>query len=83
MLYLTLMVIYSLLTSSNNLIVGSGPSGYFCIVGYTGSTGTASNQLYHPQTLVFDSYGNFFVVDSFNINSCGKIESYLLVKDVI
>jgi hypothetical protein len=77
------MVIYSLLTSSNNLIVGSGPSGYFCIVGYTGSTGTASNQLYHPQTLVFDSYENFFVVDSFNINSCGKIESYLLVKDVI
>ncbi len=75
----------------NNRIVGSGPSGYYCIVGCTGSGGTASNQLSDPSKLVFDSYGNLFVVDSLNnriqkfflaTNSCGKIKSYL-VKDVI
>ncbi len=77
--------------SDNNRIVGSGPSGYYCIVGCTGSTGTALNQLNHPQALSFDNYGNLFVVDFYNnriqkfvlaTNSCGKIESYL-VKDVI
>jgi hypothetical protein len=76
---------------NNNRIVGSGPSGYYCIIGCTGSTGTASNQLYHPQVLSFDNYGNLFVVDQLNsrmqkfflaTNSCGKIKSYL-VKDVI
>jgi hypothetical protein len=75
--------------SGNNRIIGSGPSGYYCIVGCTSSSGTASNQLNHPQTLVFDSYGNFFVVDTNNnriqkfvlaTNSCGKIESYLVKK---
>ncbi len=75
--------------SDNNRIVGSGPSGYYCIVGCTGSTGTGSNQLYHPQSLSFDSYGNLFVVDLFNnriqkfvlaTNSCGKIKSSLVRK---
>jgi hypothetical protein len=77
--------------SGNNRIVGSGPSGYYCIVGCTGISGAASNQLNHPQALSFDNNGNLFVVDQSNnriqkfflvTNSCGKIESYL-VKDVI
>jgi sugar lactone lactonase YvrE len=75
--------------SGNNRIVGSGPSGYYCIVGCTGSSGTASNQLNHPQSLSFDNNGNLFVVDCVNnriqkfflaTNSCGKIESYLVRK---
>jgi hypothetical protein len=72
---------------NNNRIVGSGPSGYYCIVGCTNSTGTALNQLYHPQALSFDNYGNLFVVDQLNnriqkfflaTNSCGKIKSSLV-----
>jgi sugar lactone lactonase YvrE len=75
----------------NNRIVGSGPSGYYCIVGCTGSSGTASNQLHNPEAIAFDSYGNLFVVDQYNsriqkfvlaTNSCGEIKSYI-VKDVI
>jgi hypothetical protein len=76
--------------SGNNRIVGSGPSGYRCIVGCTGSGGTASNQFSGPSKLAFDNYGNLFVVDSPNnriqkfvlVTTCGKIKSYL-VKDVI
>ena len=75
--------------SDNNRIIGSGPNGYYCIVGCTSGGGTASNQLYHPQSLSFDSYGNLFVVDQYNsriqkfllaTNSCGKIESFLVKK---
>jgi hypothetical protein len=72
---------------NNNRIVGSGPSGYYCIIGCTVSFGTASNQLYHPQALSFDNNGNLLVVDQLNsriqkfflaTNSCGKMKSYLV-----
>jgi hypothetical protein len=75
--------------NNNNRIVGSGPSGYYCIIGCTGSNGTGSNQLNHPQALSFDNYGNLFVVDQLNsriqkfflaTNSCGKIKSSLVRK---
>lgn len=67
--------------SMNNRIVGSGPNGYQCIVGCSGMSGNASNQLDGPRNLAFDSNGNLFVVDTFNnriqkfmlaTNSCGK-----------
>jgi hypothetical protein len=66
--------------SSNARIVGSGPNGFRCLVGCSGS-GSASNQLNGPSTLSFDSYGNMFVTDFYNnrvqkfillTNSCGK-----------
>ena len=69
--------------SKNHRVIGSGSTGYYCIVGCTNTTGAASNQLNTPQSLIFDSYGNLFVVDMFNnriqkfllmINSCGKIK---------
>ena len=62
-------------------IIGSGPHGYRCVVGCTNQCGSESNQLYHPQSMAFDSYGNIFVVDSNNhrvqkfllsYNSCSK-----------
>ena len=64
----------------NNRIVGSGPNGFRCLVGCSGG-GSASNQLYYPQSMAFDSYGNIFVTDRSNTriqkfllsrNSCGK-----------
>ena len=43
-------------------IVGSGQNGFRCIVGCSGS-GSGSNQLYGPQGISFDSFGNIFVAD--------------------
>jgi hypothetical protein len=66
----------------SNRIVGSGPNGFRCLAGCSGS-GSASNELSCPQTLSFDSYGNMFVTDWGNsriqkfillTNSCGKCE---------
>jgi hypothetical protein len=62
-------------------IIGSGPNGFRCLAGCSGSSGVASNQLDKPMTLSFDSYGNMFVTDSNNnriqkfdllMNSCSK-----------
>ena len=70
--------------TGNNRIVGSGPNGFRCLVGCSGSGGSASNQLNSPETLSFDSYGNMFVTDWWNnriqkfvlsTNSCGKYKS--------
>jgi hypothetical protein len=67
----------------NHRIIGSGPNGFRCLVGCF-QTGSASNQLSHPVTLSFDSYGNMFVTDQDNdrvqkfllsTNSCGKYKN--------
>ena len=49
--------------SSNHRIIGSGPTGFRCIVGCSGVGGSMANQLSSPRTLSFDSYGNMFVTD--------------------
>ena len=51
--------------NGNNHIVGSGPNGFQCLVGCSGS-GSASNQLNYPVTLSFDSSGNIYVTDRNN-----------------
>jgi hypothetical protein len=65
----------------NHRIVGSGPNGFQCLVGCSGSRGSASNQLNGPVTLSFDSYANMFVTDRGNrriqkfvlsMNCCSK-----------
>ena len=65
----------------NYRIIRSGPWGFRCVVGCSGSTGSASYQLNCAWTLSFDSYGNFYVVDPGNYriqkfslvsNQCGK-----------
>ena len=47
-------------------IVGSDRNGFRCVVGCSGSSGTASNQLNLPQSLSFDTNGNMFVADRGN-----------------
>ncbi len=69
--------------SGNHRIIGSGPTGFRCLVGCFGS-GSAPNQLYYPQSMAFDSYGNIFVTDRNNsriqkfvvaTNSCSEYGS--------
>ncbi|CAF1188087.1 unnamed protein product [Adineta ricciae] len=50
----------------NNRIVGSGPLGFRCIVGCSGSSGSALNQLQGPRSLAFDTDGNLYVSDREN-----------------
>jgi hypothetical protein len=70
--------------TNNHRIVAAGPNGFRCIIGCSGSSGSASNQLLSPWSFSFDSYGNLFVADSGNsriqkfilvTNSCGKLVS--------
>ena len=63
--------------SNNDRIVGSGPNGFRCLVGCSGSQGSASNQLNTPITLSFDSYGNMFVTDCGN----NRIEKFILTNN--
>lgn len=52
--------------SCNNRIIGSGPGGFWCVVGCSSTPGSAADQLYHPEGLAFDSCGNLFVFDRSN-----------------
>ena len=61
---------------SSHRVVGSGPNGFRCIAGCTGSNGSASNQLSHPSSLSLDSYGNIFVTDLDN----DRIQKFLLAN---
>ena len=70
-------------------IIGSGPYGFRCVVGCTGTSGTDPNKLFNPRTMAFDSNGNIFVVDSFNdrvqkfalsLDSCSKLNIYMLLS---
>ncbi len=64
----------------NHRIVGSGPNGFQCIVGCNGG-GPASNQLYFPQSMAFDSYGNIFVTDrNWNWNN-GRVQKFFLATN--
>jgi hypothetical protein len=64
--------------SNNNRIVGSGPNGFRCLVGCSGVWGSTSYQLYLPQTMAFDSYGNIFVTDTQN----SRIQKFVLASNV-
>ncbi|CAF0838920.1 unnamed protein product [Adineta steineri] len=69
---------YLYITDCNNhRIVASGPNGFYCVVGCSGS-GSTSYQLNQPSTLSFDSYGNLFVVDTNN----ERIQKFLLTTNL-
>ncbi|UJR24498.1 hypothetical protein I4U23_005873 [Adineta vaga] len=59
---------------SSSRVIGSGPNGFRCIIRCSVSTGSASNQLYYPSSLSFDSTGNLYVADTGNL----RIQKYLL-----
>jgi hypothetical protein len=61
----------------NSRIIGSGPGGFRCIVGCSGSAGTASNELLVSRYFAFDSYGNIFVTDMYN----NRIQKFLLEQN--
>ena len=67
--------------SANNRIVGSGPFGFYCVAGCSNLVGPAADRLNYPTSLSFDSYGNLYVIDTYNFrvqkfmlttNSCGE-----------
>ena len=58
-------------------IIGSGPYGFRCIAGCTGTSGSGANQLVNPFSLSFDSYGNLYVTDAAN----NRIQKFLLATN--
>lgn len=58
----------------NNRIVGSGPSGFQCLVGCSGIAGSGPSHFNWAGSLSFDSYGNMFVVDVGN----NRIQKFIL-----
>ena len=55
-------------------VIGSGPNGFRCIIGCTGTSGSAANQLTQATGLSFDSHGNLFVTDFSN----NRVQKFLL-----
>ena len=63
--------------TNNNRIIGSFSNGFKCIIGCSGVSGNASNQLDTPWSINFDSYGNLFIVDGNN----SRIQKFLLATN--
>ena len=68
----------------NHRIVGSGSTGFRCIVGCSGP-GSASNQFVGPQGISFDSFGNIFVIEGwFNGNlTNNRIQKFFLLNNTL
>ncbi|CAF0793734.1 unnamed protein product [Adineta steineri] len=64
--------------TSNQRIIGSGPNGYRCLVGCTQVIGSASNQLYYPTVMSFDTHGNMFIADGYN----HRVQKFYLTTNI-
>ena len=62
---------------SNFRVVGSGPTGFRCIVGCSGKSGSDANRLSFPFGLSFDNRGNLFVSDASN----NRIQKFTLARN--
>lgn len=61
----------------NHRIIGSGPTGFRCLIGCSGSSGSGSNQLNNPWSISFDSHSNIFVTDRNN----HRIQKFILASN--
>ena len=52
--------------NQNNRIIRSGHNEWQCVIGCSGTQGSAPNQLNRAYSLRFDSLGNIYVADEFN-----------------
>jgi hypothetical protein len=60
----------------NHRIIRSGPNGFRCILGCSGS-GSGANQFSYPRIMAFDSRGNIFVADTNN----HRIQTFNLISN--
>ena len=67
-----------IIDSANHRIIGSGPTGFRCIIACLDTYGSSPTQLYYPKYLSFDSYGNIYVVDGSNY----RVQKFRLVSNV-
>jgi tripartite motif-containing protein 71 len=63
--------------SRNHRIIGSGSTGFRCLLGCSGLPGSTPNQLSYPETMAFDSHGNLFVTDTQN----SRIQKFTLLNN--
>lgn len=64
--------------SGGHRIVGSDNNGFRCLVGCSGSPGSASDELFNPGVLAFASNGDLFVADNGN----GRIQQFQLISNL-
>ena len=62
---------------NHHRVIGAGPTGFRCIVGCSGLSGSSSSQLLSPRWLAFDVDGNLLVTDFSN----GRIQKFLLASN--
>jgi len=69
---------YLFITDYYHRIIGSDENGFRCIVACSMSSGSTSNQLNWPHSIVFDSFGNLFVADMSN----HRIQKFRLLSNL-
>ena len=67
-----------ILDHNNHRVVASGPDGFRCVAGCTGTNGSADNQLSSPWSFSFDRQGNIFVNDLGN----RRIQKFLVATNL-
>ncbi|CAF5074527.1 unnamed protein product [Rotaria sp. Silwood1] len=63
--------------SGNQRIVRVGANGFRCLIGCSKTSCREPNQLCHPLTAAFDSYGNIFITNQY----MNGIQKFVLSKD--